>query len=87
MPEGEPGEFDLTEEDERFGMFVAAFGGSTAVADFGSGSELTGPCGGHAFSYDRDGVLLDAAVGLRLVRRQNACMRHLRPLHQPINGL
>lgn len=62
VPEGFPGEFDLTEADERFGRLVELYGESTAVADFGDGSELTGPCGGFAYSYDSDGTLIDAAM-------------------------
>lgn len=61
IPEGAPGEFDLVEEDERFGRLVSEFGESTSVADFGDGSQLTGPCGGHALSYNADGELIDAA--------------------------
>lgn len=61
VPEGDPGEFDIDEEDARFLQFVEVFGASTEVADFGDGSQLTGPCGGHAFSYDGDGQLIDAA--------------------------
>jgi len=61
IPEGEPGDLDLTEEDERFLQFVELFGANTDVADFGDGSKLTGPCGGQAFSYNADGELIDAA--------------------------
>ena len=62
IPEGAPGESDLTEADEEFGQLVSLFGESTDVANFGSGSVLTGPCGGYAYSYDEDGQLLDAAL-------------------------
>lgn len=62
IPEGEPGEYDLTEADAEFGELVALFGESSEVADFGTGSELSGPCGGFAYSYDADGQLLDAAA-------------------------
>jgi hypothetical protein len=61
VPEGEPGEFDLTEADERFGRLVRDFGDTTDV-DVGTGSALTGPCGGIAMSYDSDGELIDAAL-------------------------
>jgi hypothetical protein len=62
IPPGDPGDFDLTEEDERFGRLVEEFGESTDIADFGDGSTLTGPCGGQAFSYDADGQLIDAMI-------------------------
>ncbi|MGH9133686.1 MAG: hypothetical protein ACRDZZ_07100 [Ilumatobacteraceae bacterium] len=62
IPEGEPGEYDLTEADAMFGELADAYGASTAVDDFGDGSKLTGLCGGFAYSYDEDGELLDAAA-------------------------
>lgn len=62
IPEGFPGKYDLTEADEKFGKLVSLYGGSTEVGDFGTGSELTGSCGGYAFSYDEDGQLIDAAM-------------------------
>jgi hypothetical protein len=62
IPEGEPGEYDLTEADALFGQLADAYGASTTVEDFGTGSELTGVCGGFAYSYDDDGQLLDAAA-------------------------
>lgn len=62
IPDGFPGEYDLTEADEEFKQLVVLYGESTAVADFGSGSELTGTCGGFAYSYGEDGVLIDAAM-------------------------
>jgi hypothetical protein len=62
VPEGEPGDLDITEGDEIYKRIASEVGKSTAVADFGDGSELTGPCGGFAFSYDGDGKLIDAAA-------------------------
>ena len=62
VPEGFPGEYDLTEASEEFGELVEAYGQTTDVADFGDGSELTGPCGGFAYSFDKDGEILDAAL-------------------------
>jgi hypothetical protein len=62
VPEGFPGEFDLTEASAEYGQFVSALGASTAVGDFGTESKLTGWCGGWAYSYDKNGDLLDAAV-------------------------
>lgn len=64
VPEGFPGEYDITEADAAFGQLADAYGRSTDVADFGDGSRLTGPCGGFAFSYDEDGGLIDAALDL-----------------------
>ena len=64
VPEGDPGKYDLTEASEEFGQYVILFGQSTEVADFGDGSQLTGMCGGFAYSYDKNGDLLDAAIDL-----------------------
>ncbi len=64
VPEGDPGKYDLTEASAEFGQYVILFGQSTAVADFGDGSQLTGLCGGFAYSYDKNGDLLDAAIDL-----------------------
>ena len=62
IPEGEPGEYDVTEADLVFGTIVAMTGLSTEVDDFGTESTLTGPCGGFAFSYDENGNRIDAAL-------------------------
>jgi len=62
IPEGDPGKYDLTEASEEFGQLVALYGQSTLVGDFGDGSQLTGVCGGFAYSYDKNGDLLDAAM-------------------------
>ncbi len=62
IPEGAPGASDLVEGDGRFGELVSLLGESTEVADFGTESTLTGSCGGWAYSYDKDGQLLDAAI-------------------------
>lgn len=64
VPEGQPGDLDVTEGDAIYKQIASAVGASTDVADFGDGSELTGPCGGFAFSYDGDGKLIDAAADL-----------------------
>ncbi len=60
VPEGFPGEYDLTKGDEEFGKLTALFDQNTIVTDFGDGSELSGVCGGWAYSYDSNGDLLDA---------------------------
>jgi hypothetical protein len=62
VPEGDPGQFDLTEASAEFGRLVALYDQATEVLDFGDGSVLTGPCGGWAYSYDKNGQLLDAAM-------------------------
>ncbi|HEY5664504.1 MAG TPA: hypothetical protein VIS05_10760 [Ilumatobacter sp.] len=62
IPEGEPGEYDLTEGSAAFGELVETLGETTEVADFGDGSTLTGWCGGFAYSYGEDGGLIDAAI-------------------------
>jgi hypothetical protein len=62
IPEGFPGERDLTEADAEFRQLVSIYGQSTAVPDFGDGSSLTGTCGGYAYSFGEDGELIDAAV-------------------------
>ena len=64
VPEGEPGDLDVTQGDAIYKQIAAEVGKSTAVADFGDGSELSGPCGGFAWSYDGDGKLIDAAADL-----------------------
>jgi len=62
IPEGFPGEQDLTEANEEFLRLVALYGETTDVGDLGTGSRLTGLCGGYAYSFDQDGDLLDAAL-------------------------
>jgi hypothetical protein len=62
IPEGEPGEYDLTEGDALFGQLAEAYGAPFATNDFDDDSKLTGQCGGFAYSYDEDGALLDAAA-------------------------
>ena len=64
VPVGQPGEYDITEADAIYGQIAELVGLDTSVEDFGSGSRLTGPCGGFAYSYDDDGFLLDAAADL-----------------------
>ena len=64
VPEGKPGEMDVTKGQAIFEQIATAVGKSTAVADFGDGSKLTGPCGGFAWSYDGNGKLIDAAADL-----------------------
>lgn len=61
VPSSNPGEYDqetAAAEFERLASTVAQ-----PVGTSGS-SSLTGPCGGFAYSYDEDGVLIDAAVDL-----------------------
>ena len=62
VPEGDPGKYDLTEANEEFGRLVEIYGQSTQVPSFGDGSQLTGVCGGYAYSFDKNGSLIDAAM-------------------------
>ena len=62
IPEGDPGEYDLDEADALFGQIAELSGVPTETSDFGTGSQLTGTCGGFAFSYDGDGRRIDAAA-------------------------
>ncbi len=64
IPEGFPGKYDLTEASAEFGQLVSLYGQSTVVGDFGKGSQLSGMCGGFAYSYDESGDLIDAAMDL-----------------------
>lgn len=59
VPSSNPGEYDqesAAAEFERLAATVAQPGGTSGS------SSLAGPCGGFAYSYDKDGVLIDAAV-------------------------
>lgn len=62
IPEGNPGKSDLTEASQEFRKLVELYGQTTQIVDFGDGSMLIGPCGGYAYSYDKNGALLDAAM-------------------------
>jgi hypothetical protein len=62
VPVDDPGEYDLATAEILFGQLVAAYVASSAVDSFHNGSELTGVCGGFAYSYDEDGGLVDAAA-------------------------
>ncbi len=62
IPEYDPGELDIDQANGDFDRLVTLLSQSTTVASFGDGSQLTGFCGGYAYSYDKDGKLLDAAL-------------------------
>ena len=62
MPEGFPGEYDEQEGMDTFLELVLLTGDDAIVSEFGDGSTLTGPCGGFAYSYDKDGLLIDGAM-------------------------
>lgn len=62
IPEGFPGRDDVTESSAEFGRLVAIYGASTQPGFTGTGSTLTGLCGGYAYSFDSNGDLLDAAM-------------------------
>lgn len=63
IPEGFPGEYDEEEADAFYDEVLGVVGpAATAEAEIGSQSKLTGPCGGFALSYDKNGALIDAAA-------------------------
>jgi len=59
VPPSNPGEFDQDSGQAEFDRLVATVG---PPAEVSGSSSLTGPCGGFAYSYDEDGVLIDAAM-------------------------
>lgn len=59
VPSSNPGELDEDAAEAEFDRIAASLG---HPGETGGGSSLTGPCGGFAYSYDADGVLIDAAV-------------------------
>lgn len=61
IPPTNPGELDQDAADAEFDRLAASVG---APSDVTGSSSLTGPCGGFAYSYDSDGVLIDAAIDL-----------------------
>lgn len=52
---------DNESAQQRFDRMVEIISGSGPISTDTS-SELTGPCGGYAYSYDADGALVDAAM-------------------------
>jgi hypothetical protein len=50
VPEGQPGKYDVTDAEAIYAQIAQLVGQSAAAYDFGSGSRLTGPCGGFAYS-------------------------------------
>lgn len=58
VPRTYPGELDDDTLDAQFQQLLDTYGDTST----GDGSSLTGPCGGMAYSYDGDGVLIDAAI-------------------------
>lgn len=61
IPSSNPGEYDQDAGEAEFDRVAANV---SAPAETSGSSSLTGPCGGFAYSYDGDGVLIDAAVDL-----------------------
>lgn len=59
IPPSNPGEFDPDSGQAEFDRLVTTVSPPTEP---GRSSALTGPCGGFAYSYDGDGVLIDAAM-------------------------
>ena len=67
IPEGEPGDLDLTPGDGRFGTPIVeqVQAGATEFADdTDDGSTLLFDCGGMAVSYDANGNMVDWAIGV-----------------------
>ncbi len=63
IPEGFAGEDDLVAGDGTFGRLIALIPEEDVDGSFtGGGSKLTGLCGGYAYSFGADGMLIDAAV-------------------------
>lgn len=61
VPPTNPGEYD---QDAGAAEFDRLAGAVTPPTEVSGSSSLTGPCGGFAYSYDGDGVLIDAAMDL-----------------------
>jgi len=57
-------DFDVEAANDEFTELAALVAAASAGAEFGSGSSLTGPCGGYAFSYNEAGERIDAAIDL-----------------------
>jgi hypothetical protein len=67
IPEGEPGDLDLTPGDGRFGTAIVndvQASASTYAVDSDDASTLLFDCGGMAVSYDSDGNMVDWAIGV-----------------------
>lgn len=63
IPEGEPGEDDIQEGDDRFGRLVESLGENTIV-EISDSSKLEGVCGGWAYSFDENANLIDSAIAI-----------------------
>ena len=61
VPTSNPGEYDQDTGQAEFDRVAAIVAPPTEPS---GSSSLTGPCGGFAYSYDGDGVLIDAAIDL-----------------------
>jgi hypothetical protein len=61
VPASNPGAYDQESAEVEFDRLVANV---MPTADTSDSSSLSGPCGGFAYSYDGDGVLIDAAIDL-----------------------
>ena len=59
VPSSNPGEYDQDSAAAEFERLAAAV---SQPGETSGSSSLTGPCGGFAYSYDEDGVLIDAAL-------------------------
>jgi len=67
IPEGEPGDRDITPDNPRFGAQItdqlAAIGFDNVVS-ISDSSTLVGDCGGMAMSFDDSGKMIDMAIGI-----------------------
>ena len=60
IPATEPADVDVDVASGEFTAIAALV--ATSATEFGSGSVLTGQCGGLAYSYGENGDLIDAAI-------------------------
>jgi hypothetical protein len=61
IPATEPADVNVDQAAAEFTQIAALVGAAGAI-DYGSGSTLTGVCGGLAYSYGENGDLIDAAI-------------------------
>jgi hypothetical protein len=61
IPATEPVDVDVDQAGAEFTQ-IASLVAAAGPIDYGSGSKLTGECGGLAYSYGENGDLIDAAI-------------------------
>ncbi|HTH04430.1 MAG TPA: hypothetical protein VL916_01120, partial [Ilumatobacteraceae bacterium] len=64
VPEGQPAAYDVDEADAIYEQLAGLAALTAASGGGGSGSRLSGPCGGFAYSYDDNRFIVDAAADL-----------------------